>query len=265
MAITIGELVTLLETNCEPDDYVNFGSTVAQNLQVCETRTGAIYFGVTNSLQNADCLDMTSGSSKVSEVLKTLKTFLPDYKDKYVTSYVKGVGVSCLATNKVTPRKVFNFDFSKGINDLPSVKQKVSDKMWLKFQTKVDQFKEHENDPNFSSALISLGQCFIMKHPELETIFYIKNKFFHRFEDVLKVYPELKMDDLCLFEKKLGVHVYMKELNKIPKYVTAEGEFTLEQLLDKYSLVESQVGKIFQEKDGKFVCEITGLLTALLK
>lgn len=283
MAATIEQIVHELERNCDPNDTVDMSARVVQYLYAVKTDNGEYYFNDAFRVEKWHVLCLTHGISTVSEMVTLLKQYLPEHKDKHISLYNNVTRAHCMASNKLTMTKVFKFDFNKKIEDIPAIKHEASSKLWVQFGLEIKKFSERMTDYHkkhgmqSENSLVPFAQYFFVQHPEIEGIYCVSNTFYHRYEDIQKDYPELTDDDvdINLFEDLCGVIVCQKtakelkslcESRKTPKYVTLEGEFGLEELLEKYTITVEQVGILFElGSDGKFVCKLPNFMSAVVK
>lgn len=266
--ITIGELVSALKS-FDPNDTVNFGSNIGQYLEARTYDHHTYTLHTRSSHDSWQSVELTGSPSKVGEVLSTLEKFLPEHKDKCVAT-IRHCAYRYV-TNKAIPARTHNFEFNENITDLPQIKLQNAEKTWKKFEDEITKFSKCGGTNTLPAA-----QFYLMQHPELGQIYCVSDKFYHTYEDVRANYPELtdSKDDQGLFEDNLGVRVCglgRSELEQLcqrranPKYVTSNGTFSREELLEKYNITESQIDKLFVPTLDGMICKIPELLFQLQK
>lgn len=276
MVTTIEEFVHELETNYNSEDLINVEPVAYRLLNAMKDDTRSHSFCSAYRTEKWDCLDLKPGNSKVSDVLAMLKTFLPEHKDKCISMFIPSQGRIMLATRKITAIKTCTMDFSKTIDQIPRIKNEKSIELWSQFETQIQKFKDMIQDSsNTQNSLVPIAQFFFLQHPEINGVYCISNTFYHTYDDVLKAYPGLTEDDCELFEDNYGVcvcHMTSEELKLLsesrttPKYKTSEGTFTRVELLNRYTLTDSQIDKLFQlDANSIMVSQIPELISALAK
>ena len=273
-AITIGEFVDNLEHDYDPQDFINIGALIGGYIQVNKDKDNKYSFHERYSQEEKwNCLRLTNETSIVSDVLETLKVYVPGHKNKSVCIFNAKTGSYNIILNNIKQVKMCKIEASDGIVDFPQIKLEESTLAWKKFEDDIAKFKEHVPT---AVSFFPIAQLAIMKNPEIGQILCVGNTFYHTYEDVKNAYPELteSQDDQDLFEDFAGVKackVSESELTQLcsdrknPKYVTANGEFTKDELLQKYNITETQIDKLFYSWNSKFVCKIPVVLTELQK
>ena len=270
--ITIGELVDILEKSYDPEDFINIGKDINRFLVATKGKDGKYTFYTRYSKEEWHCLNLPNGTSKVCDVLKTLKEYIPEHKDKSVCTIDDGE--YAMITNNFKTVKLCKFESTKTINDLPLLKLEESTLAWKKFEEDVAKFKEHFGKEG--PALLPIAQFALVKTPEIGQIYCVSDTLYHTYDDVKKVYPELtdSKDDHGLFVDFKGVKVCVPgdtELKNLcsdrrnPKFVTNDGELTKDELLLKYNITESQIDKLFHLEGPNMKCKIPELLSELQK
>lgn len=280
MVATIEHLVKELETNFSPEDRINIGSKVYQHLKVkmSQSENGAYHF-VTCEREDDEwcCLNLPYGASKVCEVLETLKSYLPQHKDKSVCVYYGGFNI---VENKMT--KTCTLNFSKTIDDLPEIGRLSLAKQFKKFEVELTKFKERVSSASEPSgnktqeyckpSLLQAAQLLLMQNSELGCVYCVSDSFYHTFSDVVTAYPELDdLDEKNLFSEQHGIKVCkiseseLKNLcqdRKSPKYVIDAGFFTRDELLKQYSFPGTAIDKLFELDGNVMKCKSPEILSA---
>ena len=275
MTTTIGQLYEELETNYDPEDMVNVGSKVVELVVARQYGNKYIFYTCRSVDEKWDCIHLSSGTSKVSELLATLKSYLPHHKDKCVGIYVQAKAGFELVANNIKSVKTCTLDFSKTIEDMPQIKQLRVGETWKKFEAELAKLKERTNGSttlNTSQpSLLQIAQVLLISY-EFGQIYCVEDTFYRTFSDVLERYPELtETDEKDLFYESCGIKVCWEtdttlkvlcESRKSPKYVTDDGTFTRDELLKLYTCPETVIDKLF-EKDGCVMkCKSPDILSA---
>ena len=273
--LTIGKLVEHLETEYEPDDEINITNQMIQHLTAQQRNGGYEYRGDARKTDEWDAINFRTGTAKVSQMLVCLKEYLPEHKDKFISTYVDKIRDFGFPMNKIKSVKTCTLDFSRTIKDLPRVKAMNAGKNWEKFQGEIKKFVDLAGS---EASLLQAIQVLLMQNADVESVYFVDNgEIYNTYLDVLKAYPELTPEDeKDLFTIRTGVHACTKtrsglvelcESRKSVKYFVENSEghgkyLTKEELLKQYSMPESIIDKLFYRIGNVMSCKSNQVMEA---
>ena len=267
-AETIEQFVTNLETKFDQDAKIDINFN---NLYYIRYQQGnTLVQGICDSLyvikeQDWDSLVVERGESKVSEIVSTLKTFLPKYKDNLIVMKNPDNYFSLVSTNSLKIVVVLD-NSERGVHILKHpriIKHNqacVLKQMYKDLNTKINAFltSKHETD---TRAILKIVRSMLVYQtvmtPELDLpppYFYL-NMLYHNHEDVLTDKPDAKDVKFSLYKGMMISDSTLTELEKSKTiidnklYWIDSSVFSMFELLDKYTLTETQLIKFFVEVD----------------
>lgn len=292
---TIEQFITSLETNFDPNEEIDLGienfQYVKLNLPDKPVPHDISCISWTEEDKNWDVLIVKRGSTQVSAVISTLKTFLPQHKDDLmVTPNEKGFYV--LFSSSRT-RKTFIVDqnekylyIQKHHKVIKHNQSFLLKDIWNKFVLKMEVFATKETDLKctlkFASFMLLKKRMLTVPDLEIPPPYFYLNKFYQTSEDLLKANPDTKDLEFSLYK---GIMILNADLPKKKQSTTATGtdsvpvpikedfywigmtRFTMDELLKRYALTEFQLKKFFidQYGNGVLICEQTDILESFKK
>lgn len=269
---TIEQFVSNLETNFKPDDLIDFNIADLKYI-VLKPINNIVYSNDDGSRwalkdQKWDCLIVSSGSTQVSEVISTLKEFLPQHKDDILLTLNSSGKYGLLFTTKFVTMKRFvpEVKGSYGLNHPRIVKHNqsfLSKDFWTRFSSKTDTYaklgKDTKSNLKFAQYLL-IDQNMTQPLVEILPPYFYLNKFYQTGTDVWTTYPDAEELEFTLY-KGIMVQVGLVKSNDAPPtpkekiYWIDSDSFTMKYLINNYTLTESQLIKFFVEQDGKLTCQ----------
>ena len=260
---TIGEFVSNLEKTFDPNETVDLNVNTLRFLHFSPNKTKITETCSSEWMtkdEDWDVLLIESGTTKVSDVITCLKYFLPKHTDDLMAMVNKN-GYYCLFSSSVTVKK-FALDPDQKymyIKRHPRIIKHnqtfVNKDFWIMFNTKMDQYAKAKFDD--SQAQLKYARYVMLDYKilnpdfELPTPYFYLNKFYQTLEDVTKADPQVKDLKFCLSKGIMVVDVTPVEAKL---YFIGSDSFTMEQIVQKYTLTETQLIKFFVEDDSKFRC-----------
>ena len=262
-AETIEQFVTNLEKNFDPNEIIDFSIDDLKYLHLLPASGGMVKESCTSQWSSKDqpwdFLVVCTGNTQVSDVITTLKAFLPTHKDDLMVMRNKNEYFS-LFSSSVTVKK-FKLDHETKylyMRKHPKVikhnKSFLCADFWAKFNSKMEEcikVKRVEQDDSKTKLKFARHIMFdySITNPDFEIsppYFYL-NKFYQTLEDVAKVFSgkDLKF---CLSK---GIMVVNTTPTEDKLYFIGSDSFTMKQLVEQYTLTETHLIKFFVEDDSK--------------
>ena len=124
-----------------------------------------------------------------------------------------------------------------------------------------------------NKSLIQAAQLLLTQNPDVETVYFVGDKFYHTYSDVIEQFPGMVEEDVKWFSSDFGVfdcqlhECVLKEMcesRKTISYVVDDAGKTLtkEELLQNYSLTEPIIEKIFSKDGNVMKCKSNSVLEA---
>ena len=291
MTQTIEQFVTDLETNFDQNQVIDFSVT---NLKYYlfkpvqdKVTTGESCPVVWGSMENGwDVLLVYPGESKVFEVVIALKKYLPRYKDNLLVMPNKNGYYSLLSTRSIVTTIKFALDHTERysyISKHPKIishnRVFVQTEFWSDFRTSTNAYIAKEGNVKlilkFAEFLL-INKKLTDSSFELPPPYFYQNVFYQTHDDLLKAFPDEKGVEKEKFELYKGIMVLTATLtesqlkSKVKTFKVESDTFSIAQLLEKYTLTETQLTKFFVQQDGKqddtvFVCLHPDVLKAFEK
>ena len=297
---TIGQFVKTLESEFGPDDLIDFN---VNDLKYIIVKIGdkiidpaLICPAWTKKDEVWNVLGVGKAPTKVSDILSQLKTFLPDHQDDLITmehaNGHHGTIVKLETLTKIHLEAPFRCSY---VMKHPKVIEhniniRASEAL-TQLITDIEAFQDVEKDSHkvFKYAQ-HLYQILLIKqklaNPNLKvSVPYLHDeKFYSRLQDV-------KDNGQITFSEFKGIMVSSFDLPKVKKekptvlrpestvgpdsvspatesvklYFVESDSFTMDNLLNEFTLTEAQLTKFFVEKDGKLVCQHPDILKSFQK
>lgn len=281
---TIGQFVSMLETDFKPDDMIDFNVETFKYINVEVDDKMIALNSVTPKWVTKDktwnFLAVERNPTKVSKIISELKNFLPDHRNDLIVMTGDNGYYGTLARLETftkiyidSPKSnCYVMKHSKIIehNNKILVKQALD-----KFIKKVEAFSREGNNlrkvfkfAKYLYQTLLIKQKLANPKVDLPVPYLYDGKFYKNFEDV-----KVRHDQIT-FSLFKGIMVSILDLSNVKKHKTTfvsreptltkfepvktymiESEsFSMDGLLTKFNLTETQLQKFFTEKDGKFLC-----------
>ena len=269
---TIEQFISNLETNFYPDAKIEISH---QNLRYLQLKPGnKMVTGICDSEQvdkeqDWDSLILNSGESKVTELVSTLKTLLPTHKDKLIIMTNKDGFYSLVSSNKLVTKITVSLDASeRGLHArkhpriIEHNKQFLAEEFWNDFNTKMNAFRNFKHETNTKTILKVARSTLVCQSAttpdfELSPPYFYLTSFYRTHDDILTKHPDAKDVKFSLFKKIMVTDSTLTELEKTNPTTIIDNKlywielcvFTMNELLEKYTLTEAQLTKFFVEVD----------------
>lgn len=260
MTSTIGEFINLFEKDQIDGNVVNVSIEYPMYWSSHFNGLSLNHVNV-NQDQDWDYIVFKQGHCSVKDFVTFLKT-LTQFKNRFVALYSGKCGEIDVATSKLTVSKVLSIDFSEKPEHIPKFADHFRNTQFEKFESELKNLKDLISDPNYS--FIPFAQSFAVQNPVVKPIYCVGNTFYKSLSKIQKDFPGTKLED-GLFEEKHGVLVTLKEFKDETLFVADGSEYTRQELLDKFTLTEIQIDKLFEEENGKMQCKLSGFLQTFSK
>ena len=276
---TIGQFVSNLETKFDPDEVIDFDVIDFKYLfcsltsELKDEDNTLLYW--TTKEKQWDYLIVKPGNTKVSEVISGLKIFLPDHKDDLLLMTIEKSKWSLISSSSMISVKKFILDEKKSyVTNHPRIIKHNHTYKYQKFLTsfnsKMENYSKTCNEP---MKILKFARYFMtdykMMNPgdEIPTIYFFIDKFYYGADEILKVHPDAKDVKFTLYKDIMVDVVNLQKKEQILKnvYWIGTDSYTMDVLLNKFTLTEPQINKFFTDKDGKLVCSDPEILKVFEK
>ena len=277
-ADTIKQFITGLEQNFKPDQSINFNIKNMRYLKVLPCSAiiteNNSYCEWVSKDKEWHFVAINSGNTKVSEVVSALKEFLPEHKDDMLAMWDNETWRTISSSNFETTTKFIFSDKPYALQHPKIIEHNNTFQykaFWSKFISKMEAFSKIEDD---SLSKLRFAQYLLidqsMSDPKIDipSPYFYADKFYQTEQEVKTAYPDIKD-----FKFRLNKNIFVSdeffgqklEVIQKPEYWIGKDSFSMADLLNKYTLSETQITKFFVEKDSKLECQHPDILQTFEK
>ena len=265
-AETIEQFVSNLEKTFDPDEIIDFDTKSFAYIQMpldnSEITNVTCGFWSRKDA-NWHVLVASRGESKVSEIISALKEYLPKYKDNLIAMLNNEHDHSLIYSNRLikkfqidhTEKKQYSMKHPLIIEHNKTYAQK---RCWSIFISKMNDFIAGNPDSK-TKSLLKIASYTVQYQKGIDKTFELipyfhESSFFQSYEVFLTAFPYAKD---VKFTNYKGIMISDDCLIEIEKMKQADDKtfkvesdfFTMSELLEKYTLTETQLSKFFIEED----------------